>query len=157
MPDHIHPFIFNSASEMTEFAVKCAPCIVAGQLVFLNGNLGSGKTTLAKGLLAGWGFTGRVTSPTFTLLESYELGLFSVHHFDLYRMESSDELDMIGARELFNPASICLIEWPDRAAGYLPLPDVAFNIEHCTQGRRITIDGKAKVPLKECIELPEYD
>lgn len=140
----------NSAAEMIAFGVKCARCIHAGQVIFLRGDLGAGKTTLAKGLLSGWGYTSMVTSPTFTLLESYDLNTVTVHHFDLYRMESGDELEMIGARELFNPSSICLIEWPDKAAGFLPTPDVLFTIEHHKQGRRIKISGKAHI--KECIE-----
>lgn len=156
MPDNIYTTEINSEPEMIAFGVKCAQRITAGQVIFLEGDLGAGKTTLAKGLLSGWGYTGRVTSPTFTLLESYELGQLSVHHFDLYRMESADELEMIGARELFNPASICLIEWPDKAAGFLPAPDVVFTIEHCAHGRHIKIDAKAKT-LKECIKLQEHD
>ncbi len=145
-------FRINSGSEMIAFGVKCAPCLSPGQVIFLDGDLGAGKTTLAKGLMAGWGYTGMVTSPTFTLLESYDLSHMSVHHFDLYRMESADELEMIGARELFNSASICLIEWPDKAAGFLPLPDVVFTIEHCAHGRHIKIDGNAKAQLEGCLQ-----
>jgi len=143
----------GSASEMRAFGVKCAQCIGAGQVIFLHGDLGAGKTTLAQGLLAGWGYPGAVTSPTFTLLESYPLGELTVHHFDLYRMESAQELEMIGARELFNPESICLIEWPDRAAGFLPEPDIRFNITHREQARGIKIDGRATVQFELCIEL----
>lgn len=157
MPDKISAGEINSEAGMIAFGVKCAPCIQPGQVVFLDGDLGAGKTTLAKGLLAGWGYSGMVTSPTFTLLESYNLGLASIHHFDLYRMESADELEMIGARELFNFTSICLIEWPDKAEGFLPVPDVVFNIQHSTPGRHIKIGGKAKAQLRECIELQKYD
>jgi tRNA threonylcarbamoyladenosine biosynthesis protein TsaE len=160
MPDKIHStrsrsFRINSEPEMIAFGVKCAQCISPGQVIFLDGDLGTGKTTLAKGLMAGWSYTGRVTSPTFTLLESYDLSRMNVHHFDLYRMESADELEMIGARELFNSASICLIEWPDKAAGFLPVPDVVFTIEHCAHGRHIKIDGKTKAQLEECLQ--EHD
>lgn len=144
------PVELNSEAEMIAFGVKCARCIRAGQVIFLQGDLGAGKTTLARGLLSGWGYIGIVTSPTFTLLESYELNSAIVHHFDLYRMESGDELEMIGARELFNPSSICLIEWPHKAAGFLPTPDVLFTIEHRKQSRRVKISGKAQIT--ECIE-----
>jgi tRNA threonylcarbamoyladenosine biosynthesis protein TsaE len=150
-------FTINSDSEMLAFGVKCAQCVDAGQLVFLDGDLGAGKTTLARGLLEGWGYNGMVTSPTFTLLESYKLDTVDVHHFDLYRMESPDELEMIGARELFNPTSICLIEWPDKAAGFLPGPDVRFSIAHREHGRQINIDGKAKVKFETCIQSQEHD
>ncbi len=138
---------------MIAFGVKCARFIAAGEVIFLDGDLGAGKTTLAKGLLSGWGHTGLVTSPTFTLIESYNLNLVDVHHFDLYRMESANELELIGARELFNASSICLIEWPDRADGYLPAPDIHFSIEHTKQGRRIRIGGKAGLQLKKSLEL----
>ncbi len=149
----MQPLMINSGPEMIAFGVKCAPFIGAGQVVFLDGDLGAGKTTLAKGLLSGWGYKGLVTSPTFTLLESYNLSLADVHHFDLYRMESANELEMIGARELFNASSICLIEWPDRADGYLPAPDIHFTIEHDTQGRRTKIGGKASLQLEKSLEL----
>lgn len=142
---------------MIAFGVKCAPCLQAGQVIFLDGDLGAGKTTLARGLLAGWGYRGGVTSPTFTLLESYELERRNVYHFDLYRMENPDELEMIGARELFNPQSICLIEWPERAAGFLPAPDVSFTIEHTTTGRQLSLAGKASANLENCIDIREYD
>ena len=136
---------------MVAFGVQCAPCIQAGQVVFLDGDLGAGKTTLSRGLLKGWGHTGAVTSPTFTLLESYELPHAMIYHFDLYRMEQPEELEMIGARELFNADSICLIEWPERAAGFLPEADVSFTIEHLEEGRSIEISGRASAALETCI------
>ena len=120
-------------------------------MIFLDGDLGAGKTTLSKGLLRGWGYEGVVTSPTFTLLESYELETATVYHFDLYRMEQAEELEMIGARELFNPDSICLIEWPERAAGFLPAPDLRFTIEHLEDGRNIGIGGRAAAALEVCL------
>ena len=140
-------FKINSGPEMVKFGVKCAQFIEPGQVIYLDGDLGVGKTTLAGGLLAGWGYSGRVTSPTFTLLESYDVANMSVHHFDLYRMNSASELEMIGARELFNPYSVCLIEWPERAEGFLPVPDVQFTIEHAGTGRNLRISGKAMAPL----------
>lgn len=149
----MHSLMITSGPEMIAFGVQCARFIHAGQVIFLDGDLGAGKTTLAKGLLSGWGYTGLVTSPTFTLLESYNLNLADVHHFDLYRMESARELEHIGARELFNASSICLIEWPDRAEGYLPAPDILFTIEHGKQGRRIKIGGKARLKLEKYLEL----
>lgn len=126
---------------MLTFARQCSRYIQAGQVVFLQGDLGAGKTTLAKGLLAGWGVTEVVCSPTFTLVESYILAEIEVHHFDLYRLESAEELEMIGAREMFSLQSICLIEWPDKAAGFLPVPDVRFTITYRGTGRYIELSG----------------
>lgn len=143
---------FNSEADLRAFGVKCAQCISAGQVVFLEGNLGAGKTTLAKGLLEGWGYGGIVTSPTFTLLETYSFNEFDVHHFDLYRLESAQELEMIGARDLFNAQDICLLEWPVKAEGYLPEPDVIFNLEHQAAGRKVTVAGKKVTQLIECMQ-----
>lgn len=142
---------FNSEADLRAFGVKCARCIRAGQVVFLEGNLGAGKTTLAKGLLEGWGYEGIVTSPTFTLVETYALNGFEVHHFDLYRMASAQELEMIGARDLFNTRDICLLEWPVKAEGYLPEPDVLFELGHLGVGRKLTISGIKSVQLIECM------
>ena len=146
-------FNINSAPEMLNFGVKCAQFFGAGQVIYLDGDLGVGKTTLAGGLLAGWGYSGRVSSPTFTLLESYDVDNMSVHHFDLYRLNSASELEMIGARELFNLYSVCLIEWPERADGFLPLPDVQFTIEHAGTGRNLRINGKAKASLAKLFTM----
>ena len=143
---------FNSEADLRAFGVKCAQCIGSGQVLFLEGDLGAGKTTLAKGLIQGWGYDGIVTSPTFTLVETYSFSGFDVHHFDLYRMESAQELEMIGARDLFNARDICLLEWPVKAEGYLPEPDVLFSLEHQAEGRKITVTGKKGAQLLECIQ-----
>lgn len=127
---------------MLAFAQQCSRYIHPGQVVFLQGDLGAGKTTLAKGLLAGWGITEVVRSPTFTLVESYSLPDYAVHHFDLYRLESAEELEMIGAREMFSQQSICLIEWPDKVSGFLPVPDVRFAITYGGLGRVIELSGE---------------
>lgn len=150
-------YTLNSEAETNAFGVECAPCIGAGGIVFLQGDLGAGKTSLAKGLLKGWGYDGVVTSPTFTLLESYSFSGFDVHHFDLYRMESPEELEMIGARELFNQRDICLIEWPARAAGFLPQPDYLFSLQHHPDGRQVRLDGVLSQRLAECLQLREDD
>ena len=146
-----------SERAMMEFGVQCAQCLSAGMVVFLDGDLGAGKTTICKGLLSGWGYQGIVTSPTFTLLESYELEIGDIHHFDLYRMETPDELEMIGARELFNPGSICLIEWPEKAAGFLPEPDLHLTISHLESGRKVQLGGRAAADITLCLKSINYD
>lgn len=75
-----------------------------------------------------------------------------MHHFDLYRLESAQELEMIGARDLFNAQDICLLEWPVKAEGYLPEPDVIFNLEHQAAGRKVTVAGKKVTQLIECMQ-----
>ena len=143
---------FNSEADLRAFGVKCAQCLSGGHVIFLEGNLGAGKTTLAKELLQGWGYDGIVTSPTFTLVETYSFKAFDVHHFDLYRLESAQELEMIGARDLFNAQDICLLEWPVKAEGYLPEPDVVFHLSHQSVGRRMKVTGKKSAQLIECMQ-----
>ncbi len=97
--------------------------------IFLSGNLAAGKTTLARGYLRQLGHRGAVKSPTFTLVESYELNGRAVHHFDLYRLEDSEELEYIGLDEYFEAGADCLVEWPERGTGALPVPDLHIRLE----------------------------
>ncbi len=106
-------------------------------IVYLQGELGTGKTTLVRGILRGLGFVGAVKSPTYTLLEPYEELL--VYHFDLYRITDSQELDFIGIEELLDTPSIKLIEWPERGGSRLPTPDVQILLRTEGHGRFVEI------------------
>ncbi len=101
--------------------------LTPGLVIYLIGELGAGKTTLARGLLRGLGHTGRVKSPTFTLVEVYEVSRLYLYHFDFYRFMASRELGEAGFREHFNPQSVCLVEWPEKAAG-LPAADLRIEL-----------------------------
>ncbi len=104
-------------------------------LVGLAGELGAGKTTLVRGLLRELGYTGYVRSPTYTLVESYELGAWRVFHLDLYRLGHAEELDYLGLRDFLTDHVLCVIEWPERAAEALPALDLVIRLEYREAGR----------------------
>ncbi len=106
-------------------------------LVYLQGELGAGKTTVVRGILRAMGFVGPVKSPTYTLLEPYDELL--VFHFDLYRIADSRELDFIGIDELLTAQAIKLIEWPERGAPRLPPPDLSLSLRVEGDGRRVQV------------------
>ena len=106
-----------------------------GRVLFLSGDLGSGKTTLVQGLIRALGFAGRVKSPTYSLVELYELSRLNLYHFDFYRFEDRSEWVDSGLREYFNQDSACVVEWPERVAGLLALPDLEVRLEFSGSGR----------------------
>lgn len=115
--------------------------ITPGLTIYLVGDLGAGKTTLARGLLRGLGYAGKVKSPTFTLVEVYEFSRLYLYHFDFYRFagnSSPQELGETGFREYFNPESVCLVEWPDKAAG-LPPADLRVVLDVAGSGRNVSV------------------
>jgi tRNA threonylcarbamoyladenosine biosynthesis protein TsaE len=108
-------------------------------LVFLEGDLGVGKTTLSRGLLRGLGHEGGVKSPTYTLVEPYALDGVTVFHFDLYRLSDGAELAYLGLDDYFATPSILLVEWPERGAGWLGSPDWRVTLSPEREGRRVTL------------------
>ena len=111
----------------------CWASQLAGNVVFLVGDLGAGKTTLARGILNGLGHSGAVTSPTYTLVEHYPLPGGDVYHVDLFRLAQPAELEMTGLRDLLDASSTLLVEWPERGVGQLPTPDFQVDIR-CLNG-----------------------
>ena len=111
-----------------------------GALIYLSGDLGAGKTTLSRGLLRGLGFSGRVKSPTYTLVELYVVSRLNLYHFDFYRFGEPEEWQEAGFRDLFNETNICLVEWPEKAGELLPPPDLWITLKPTTdQGREANI------------------
>jgi tRNA threonylcarbamoyladenosine biosynthesis protein TsaE len=110
--------------------------IAPGRVMHLSGELGSGKTTLVRGLLRELGHTGRVKSPTYPLVELYVVSSLHLYHFDFYRFKDRNEWQDSGFREYFNQHTACVVEWPERAGGLLPPPDLALRLEIAGNGRR---------------------
>lgn len=130
-------FEINSEAEMLAFGRRLAATLEPGQVVRLKGTLGAGKTTLVRGVLQGLGHSGAVKSPTYTLLEPYELPWGAVYHFDLYRISDPDELELIGFSELLGGAALSLIEWPERGGELVPATGLTIEIELTERGRRV--------------------
>ncbi|MEO3726361.1 tRNA (adenosine(37)-N6)-threonylcarbamoyltransferase complex ATPase subunit type 1 TsaE [Pseudomonas syringae] len=124
---------------MSDFGARIARITRGHGLIFLEGNLGMGKTTLSRGIIRGLGHVGAVKSPTFTLVEPYEIGEVRAFHFDLYRLVDPEELEFLGIRDYFEDDALCLIEWPDKGAGFLPKPDLTITISPQDSGRSLTI------------------
>lgn len=124
-----------------DFAQRLAAQLQPSMVIYLQGDLGAGKTTLVRGVLNALGYTGRVKSPTYTLLETYQVAGLDLCHFDLYRMNNETEWESAGFRDEFNERNIFFIEWPDKARSLLPPADVEIVFEILPQGRRVEIFG----------------
>ncbi|NOX08403.1 MAG: tRNA (adenosine(37)-N6)-threonylcarbamoyltransferase complex ATPase subunit type 1 TsaE [Gammaproteobacteria bacterium] len=127
----------NSSVEMEQLGAALAKACRSGGLIFLEGELGAGKTTLVRGLLRALGWQGKVKSPTYTLLEDYEIDGYQICHMDLYRLLDPEELEWLGIRDVLNQDTLCLVEWPDKGSGILPAPDLRVEIHYRGEAREV--------------------
>lgn len=124
---------------MQGFGGRLARHCCAGNRLFLQGEIGSGKTTLVRGFLTGLGYQGLVKSPTYTLVEPYQIDDLEIFHLDLYRLNSPDEVFSIGIQDYFSPTAICLVEWPEKAGTLLAPADLHIVIQYKADHRALQL------------------
>ncbi len=129
---------------MVSLGARLGAACEPGLVVFLQGELGMGKTTFSRGLIQSLGHAGAVKSPTYTLVEPYQLGELQLFHFDLYRLTDPEELEFMGIRDYFGDFSVCLVEWPERGLGALPPADLVITIGLEGHGRRLAYAAATK-------------
>jgi tRNA threonylcarbamoyladenosine biosynthesis protein TsaE len=115
-----------------------------GGVVYLDGDLGMGKTTLVRGVLCGLGYVGPVKSPTYTIVEPYEVAGIEAFHFDLYRVTDPEELEYMGIRDYFSESSLCLIEWAEMGRGVVAEADVVVSLTLIPEGRHVSFEAKTE-------------
>ena len=131
-------------SETVSWGGKIAQALKKGGVIYLCGELGAGKTTLCRGILRAYGHKGAVKSPTYTIIEPYELEDVNIYHFDLYRMIDPEEWEYLGVDDYFSHENICLVEWPDKGADYLPACDVTISLQYLNEGRTMKVSAYSR-------------
>ncbi len=145
----------NTEAATEQFGADLVNVLEGSGVVFLKGDLGAGKTTLCRGVLRALGYAGAVKSPTFTLVEPYELPVHRVYHFDLYRLSDPEELDYLGVDEYFTSQALCLIEWSEKGLGRLPKPDLEIEMRVIGDtSRRLFVQSGSDKGARALARLP---
>ncbi len=137
-------YFLKDESAMLDFAAYVAPLITPGAVIFLKGELGAGKTTWVRGLMRALGYEGAVKSPSYTLVEPYELPQFELYHFDLYRIKELSEISSLGLNDYLRDDSVCVIEWPELIMPLIPAPFLECNIKVMDEGRLMQLNTTDK-------------
>ncbi len=145
----------QDAAATEQLGAKLAPCLNPGMRIYLRGELGSGKTTLVRGLLRGLGFQGGVRSPSYSLVEPYVVSRLHLYHFDFYRFNNPGELRDAGLAEHFHGDGVCLVEWPERAGEQLPPPDLEIVLSYRGTARTAKIAAATETGVRCLAQLRE--
>lgn len=148
------PLFLSDSEEMEAFGARLAACTRGGEAIYLHGDLGAGKTTLVRGFMHALGHRGAVKSPTYTLVEPYELEGRRAYHFDLYRLGEPEELEYMGIRDYLDGEAVLLVEWPQRGEGILPAADLDITIDYADSGRNLIMQSHSDkgALLVECLQ-----
>ncbi|MEP3349646.1 MAG: tRNA (adenosine(37)-N6)-threonylcarbamoyltransferase complex ATPase subunit type 1 TsaE [Marinomonas sp.] len=138
---------------MVQLGETFASSLKKGGVVFLEGDLGMGKTTFVRGILRGLGYDGPVKSPTYTIVEPYDVANIEAFHFDLYRVSDPEELEYMGIRDYFSDTCLCLIEWAEMGVGVLPEADFIVSIDRIKEGRHVLVEAKTEKASAALVSL----
>ena len=148
-----------------EVEAQAAAAEEQAMCVYLLGDLGVGKTTLSRGLIRAAGYNGAVKSPTYTLVEPYDLASGLIYHFDLYRLSDPFELEFLGVEHYFDDGLLCLIEWPSKGVGFIPPADIAITLaegdqqaigQHQYERRMLTMAAESELGIAVLAHFSEH-